>query len=97
MFEMDEYPPEILVILFDTVIQFLDVSLIKKPQDFFLELSAALAGDDLHQFDFSVNRLFHNAIEFRVYLVSAIVDFVQVEFELCHYFFFSFNRDSKGG
>ena len=84
MFEMDEYPPEILVILFDAVNQLFDVALVQKAQHLLLELATALAGNDLHQFDALVDGFLDNAIKFRVDLLAAIVDVVQVEFEFCH-------------
>src|SRR5690606_15175079 len=72
-----------------------DVPLIQKTQNFFLELSAAFAGNDLHQRDLPVNGFLHDAVQFRIDLVSAVVDLMQVEFQLCHYFFAG--RKSNGG
>ena len=95
--EMDEYPPEIFVILLDTVIQLLDMSLIQKAQDFFLELTTAFARDDLDKFDLFINCFLHNTVEFCVDLIAAIINVVQIEFELRHYFFFSFEKKSNGG
>ena len=62
MFEVNEYPPKVLVILFDAVIEFFDVALIQKPQHLFLELPAAFAGDDLNQFDLLFDRFFHDTV-----------------------------------
>lgn len=94
---MNKYPPEILIVLLYAMIQLLDMSLIEKAQNFFLELSASLSRDDLNQCDFPVNRFFDDAVQFRVNLLAAVIDVVQVKFKFCHYFFFSLGRKSNGG
>jgi hypothetical protein len=43
---VDKDAPEVLIILFDAMDHFFDVPLVEKAQYFFLELPAALAGDD---------------------------------------------------
>ena len=60
--EVNEYPPKILVILLYAVIQLLDMSLIQETKNFFLELTAAFAGDDLHEFDLSINGFLDDAV-----------------------------------
>jgi hypothetical protein len=92
--EVDKNTPKVFVVFLDAVIEFFDVTLIQKPQHLFLELSTAFAGDDLNQFDPLFDGFLHDAVQFRVDLVAAIVDFVQVEFEFCHYIL---GRKSKGG
>lgn len=76
MFEMDKDASEILVVLFDAMIQLADVRLIQKAQHSFLELPASLARDNLDEINFLINRFLHNAIEFGVNLSAAIVDVV---------------------
>jgi hypothetical protein len=75
-FEVDKGTTEILVVLFDPVVQWADVRLIQKAQDFFLELPAAFAGNNLDQLNLLVKRGLHNAIELDVNLTAAIVDVV---------------------
>ncbi len=74
MSEMNENSPEIFVILLDAVIKFFDVTLIQESQNFFLELAAVFAGDDLDRLSFLFDGLF------RVDFPSAVVDVMQVEF-----------------
>lgn len=83
-FEVDEDASEIFIVLFEAMIQFLDLWLVQEPQYFLLELPTAFAGDDLNEFDFPVNRFLHNPIKFRVDLIAAVVYVVQVQFKLCH-------------
>jgi hypothetical protein len=85
---MNKYPPEILIIFLYAMIQLLDVILIEKAQDFFLQLPAAFAWNDFNERNFLLDCLFHDAVQFRVNLLTAVVDVVQVELEFCHYFFF---------
>ncbi len=73
---MDKDASEILIVFFDTVVQLADVRLIQKAQNFFLELSASLAGNNLDEINLLVNRFLHNAIEFGVNLTAAIVNVV---------------------
>ena len=77
---MDEYPSVVFVIFFNAVILLLDMSLVEKAQHFLLELSAALAGDDLSKLDLLVHGFFHDAVKLRVDLVAFIIDVVQVQF-----------------
>jgi hypothetical protein len=76
---MDEYPPEVAIVLLDAMIKLSDMSLVQKTQHFFLELPAAFAGDDLDQFYFSIDGFFHNAIQFHIDLVALVVNVVQVK------------------
>jgi hypothetical protein len=71
---MDENPPEVFVVFFETMIQLFDVTLIQEAQHLFLELSAALAGNDFDQLDFAVDGFLHDTVEFRIDLVATIVD-----------------------
>jgi hypothetical protein len=82
--EMDEYPPEIFVILLNTMVQFLDMSLVQEAQDLFLELAASLPRDYLDKCNFLFDCFFHNTIKFRVNMIAAVVNVVQVEFEFGH-------------
>ena len=95
--EMNKNPPEVFIVLLDAVIKLFDVSLIEKPHNFLLELPTAFARDDFDETDFLFKCLFNDAIEFRIDLVTAVIDVMQVEFKFCHYFFFSFGRNSNGG
>lgn len=84
--EVNKNPSEVFIVLLESMVELLNVSLIKKAQNLLFELSTSLTGNDLDETDFLFKRLCNNAIEFRVDLVAAIVDVVQVEFKLCHSF-----------
>jgi hypothetical protein len=81
---VNEYPPKILVILFQAMVKLLNMSLIQKSQHLLLELAAAFAGNDLDQLYFPVQGLLHNAIQRRIDLIAAVVDVVQIQFEFGH-------------
>lgn len=81
---MNEYTPEILIVLFHTMIKLFNVSLIQKPQNLLLQLPTAFARDDLDEFDLPLNRFFNDPVEFRIDLVASVVDVMQVKFEFCH-------------
>ena len=84
MTKVNKNTTKIAVIFLDPVIEILDMRLVEKAQHMFLELPAALAGDDLHQLDAFVHRLLHNAIEFLVNCAPFIVNVVKVELEFRH-------------
>lgn len=83
--EVDEDPSEVLIILFEAMIELFDMSLVQETQYFFLELPTTFARNDLNEFYFPVNRFLHDAIQLRVNLSAAVVDIVQVQLKLCHY------------
>jgi len=76
MSEMNKDAPEILVVLLNSMVQFADVRLIQKTQNFFLELPAPFAGNDFDEIDFLVERFLHNLIEFGIDRAAAIIDVV---------------------
>ena len=82
--EVNEYPPKILVILLYAVIQLLDMSLIQETKNFFLELTAAFAGDDLHDGDPLLHSLLHDVVQCTVDVLPLVEDVMQVELELGH-------------
>ncbi len=82
--EVNENPSEVFVVLLETMVERADVWLIEKTQHAFLELATAFARDNLYQFDAPVDRLLHNTVEFGFDFVTAVVDVVQVQFQLCH-------------
>jgi hypothetical protein len=86
VFEVNEDAAKVLIVFFNPVIQRPDVLLIKKAQHLFLELAAALAGDNLHQPDFALYRFLYNPVEFGVDLAAFIVDIVQIKLEFRHYY-----------
>lgn len=61
---MDENPPKILIVLLYAVIQLFDVTLIQEAQDLFLELPAALAGDDFDKYDFFLDGFIDDPVQF---------------------------------
>jgi hypothetical protein len=82
--KVDKNPAKVFIVLFYAVIQFFDVALIQKAQDFFLELAGSFARDNLHQINFFVYRFLHDAIQFSVNISAAIVDIMKVELEFGH-------------
>ena len=78
--KVDKNAPEILIVFFHPVIEGLDVLLVEKAQHFFLQLSAAFAGDDLYQADALIKRLLDDAVQLGLDLIAPVVDFVQVQF-----------------
>ena len=71
---MNKDAPKVLIILLHAMIQLFDMSLIQKPQNFFLQLPTAFAWDDLDQIDFSVNRFLDDTIQFFVYHLAFVVN-----------------------
>src|SRR3972149_14861 len=80
--EVDEDAPEVLVVLFQAVVELLHVRLVEEAEHLLLELARPLAGDDLHRGDALVERLVHNAAEGFVDFPAPVVDFLQVGAEL---------------
>ena len=76
MTEMDKDAAKVAVVFFHSMIQFTNVRLVQEPQDLFLELSAALARDDLDKIDLLVDRLLHDPVEFGIDLAAAVIDVV---------------------
>ncbi len=81
---MNKDTPKVFVVLLDAVVQFADMRLIQKTQNFFLELTTPFTGNNLDESDFLVNGFLHNAIQFSINLAAAIVNAMQIEFEFCH-------------
>jgi hypothetical protein len=61
------------------MVQPTDVGLVEKAKDAFLELAAALSWDDLYQIDALLNGLLHNAVEFGVDQVAAVVEIMEIQ------------------
>lgn len=78
--KMDKDTPEVFIILFHPVVQRADVFLVQKAQYTLFQLSAALARDDLYQFDAFVKGLLDDAVQFRFDFIATVVDIVQVKF-----------------
>ena len=78
MTKVDEDPPEVAVVFLDTMIEWANMSLIEKSQDVLLELTAALARNNLDEGNPLGHRLLNDPVEFTVKFVAAIVDLVQV-------------------
>jgi hypothetical protein len=80
MAKMYENPAKILIIFLDPMIKAPDVGLIKKAQDPFLQLTTALAWDNLNQADAFLNRFLHNPAQLVLDHFPAVIDIVKVEF-----------------
>ena len=68
----------------DAVVEGLYLAALQEPEDAFLQLTAALAGDNLHQRDPLLNRLADDAVQFIFDASAFVVDIVEVEFQLGH-------------
>ena len=77
---MHEEAAEILGVLLQPVVLGLDVLPLEKPQYVLLELSRALARDDLDQRRLLCHRLVDDGLQGVVDVLPAVVDVVQVEF-----------------
>jgi hypothetical protein len=82
--ESYEQTPEVITVLVDPVVHLLDMRLLKEADHLLLQLSAALAGDDLHHWNTLVHRFFHQLVQGTIDVAPLVIDVVQVEFELCH-------------
>src|SRR5215475_12339643 len=80
--EMHEQAAEVLRVLLHPVVFRFDLLLLKKPQHVLLELSGALARDDLHQRGLLRLRLVDDRAQGPVDVLPAVVDVVQVKLQL---------------
>lgn len=60
--KVDEDAAKVLVVFLQPNHQLANVTLIQEAQHLLLELTAAFAGNDLHQFNLFANRFLHDAI-----------------------------------
>jgi len=84
MLKADKKPSEILAVLVNAVILGLDVLLLQESDDGLLQLSAALAWNDLYQGNAFLHRLIDHAVQFRINLLAFVEDLMKVEHQLCH-------------
>jgi hypothetical protein len=82
--ESHKEPPKVLAVLVYAVIFGLDVLLFQKADHGLLQLSAALARNDLHERNAVLYRLVYHAVQFGIYLLAFVEYLVQVEDEFCH-------------
>ncbi len=82
--KIDKQPPEILAVLINAVVFLFDMLLVEKLQYPLFQLSGAFSRDDLHGFDFLLNRLVDDILKLPVDLVAFVVDVVKVEFQFGH-------------
>src|SRR5215467_3781444 len=80
--EMDEEPPEVPGVFLDAMVERLDLLLLQEPEHPLLELPRALARDDLNQRSLLRHRLVDDRLQGPVDVLPAVVDVVQVEFQL---------------
>lgn len=74
--KMDEDSAKVFIIFFNPMIQGFDVLLVQESQHALFELTAALAGDDLDQFNPLVYGLVYDVLEGLVYLVAFVENIV---------------------
>ena len=79
--EMNKDSAKIFGVLFYPVVQRLDLFLIEKSQDVFLQLTAALARNDLDETNFLFYGLVNDGAQRSVNVAAAVVDVVKIEFE----------------
>src|SRR6266581_55524 len=80
--EVNEDPAEILRVLFHPVIERSDLLLVEEPEHTFLQLTRALAWDDLDDRRLFPHRLVEDLPKRPVDVVTPIVDVVKVQFQL---------------
>src|SRR5208282_1925531 len=80
--EVDEHAAEVLGVLLHPVIERLDLLLLEEPEHVLFKLARALAGNDLDERRLLPDRLVHDVAQRPVDVLAAVVDVVQVEFEL---------------
>ena len=74
--KVNKDPAKVTIILLDTMVERADMRLVKKAQDTLLELTTALARDNLYQGDALSQRLLHDSIQLGVDFIVAVVDVV---------------------
>lgn len=79
---MDEDPAEVVRVLFDAVVEDLDLLLVEKTQYVLLELTTPLTRNNLNEPNSLVDRLVNDLSKGAVDIVPAVVDLVQIEFQL---------------
>lgn len=84
MAEVNEDPPEVSVVLLDTMVELFDMALIEEAQYPLLELAAPLAGDDLNQCNPLIDGLLNDPLKLGIDPITAIIDFVPIEGEFGH-------------
>lgn len=84
MLEADKQPPEILAVLVNAVILGFDVLLLQKTDHRLLQLTTALARDDLYQRDTVLNGLIDHAVQLGIDLLPLVEDLMKVEHQFRH-------------
>jgi hypothetical protein len=80
--KVDEYPTEVVRVLFDPVVELLDLLLIEKTQYSLLQLSTAPTGNDLNQTDFLLDGFVDDGSQRAIDVAASVVDIVQIELQL---------------
>lgn len=77
---MDEHSTEVVRVLLHTVVECLDLLLVKEAQDAFLQLSASLAGNDLNEANSFLYGLIDNSAQRAIDVSATVVDVVKIQF-----------------
>jgi NAD(P)-dependent dehydrogenase (short-subunit alcohol dehydrogenase family) len=77
-----EYPPEVVGVLLDPVIETPYLLTVEEAQHSFFELAAPLAGDDLDEPRLLLNCFVHDRLKGAVDVLTPVVDVMQVQLEL---------------
>src|SRR5262249_15025224 len=80
--EMHEHAAEVPRILLDPVVERLDVLLLQVAEYSLLQLTGALARDDLHEFCLARYRFGDDVLQRALDVAGPVVDVVQIKFEL---------------
>jgi len=83
---MDKDPSEILIILFDAVIEIFYFRTLQKTYNALLKLPAPLTGDDFDERDALTQRFLNNPVQFRFYRAAVTENIMEIKFYLCHGF-----------
>jgi hypothetical protein len=81
---MDEQSPEILAVLFNTMVKALDVGPLQETKYGFLQLAAPFSGDNFDGRDALVHGFLDDAIQFRFDGTAFVVNVMQIEREFGH-------------
>lgn len=82
--EIDKQPSEILTVIFNAVIQRLDMGLLQKAFHLLSQLTAAFAGYDLHLPDLFFNSIVEGLLQGPVNRPAVVVNVVKVQFYPAH-------------
>ena len=82
--EMYEYPAEVLIIFFQTMVKLLYLRLLQETQHVFFQLAAPLARDDLNLAQAFLHRLADHPTELAFNRPVIVIDIMQIQLDPAH-------------